>query len=167
MDIKSGMANLAVDDIPTVFTQSELLAAMKTYLPKIIVHTSFSKEFIQEQSGMCLRKSSLRNILDLLVEGKFLERVPLGRFKLAHVNVDQPEEEYDPDLFPKDLIEDRMFTYLMNCFADQDGPEWSESVMQDWEGMCLRKRVIVECMDELVNSGRISRVGRWMYKLMN
>jgi hypothetical protein len=149
-----------------VFEHKELMDAMKLYLPKMLksIESTFSEQEAQEWSGMCLRKSALHNILQDLQEEKFLIKTENGRMKF---NGAIPNFDEDAELFSNEIIVNRMFTYLIQRFANDDAPTWSEGDMQDWDGMVLRKRVILDCMDDLVEEMKIVRCGLFKYKLLN
>jgi len=89
----------------------------------------------------------------------------MGRMQVKHSG--QTMYDKHAELFSDETIQNRMFIYLLKRFEDEDAPTWSEGNMQDWDGMVLRKRVIVDCLDELMDQMKVSKCGFSMYQLLN
>jgi hypothetical protein len=163
--VKFSHFSFCLKKMSKVFEDDELVAAMKIYLSKTVTKDStFTQEEAQEWDGMCLRKSSLCTILQHLVLENFLRLNKNGKMELVNQNDNAIDENYC-ELFPEVIIVDKMLSYLKNRF--QNDQWWSEGDMQLWDGMCLRKRVIVDCLYDLVEQSQIVKGGPFMYKLQN
>lgn len=151
-----------------VFSDSQIVNAMKLFLPKRIMPAeSFTEKQAQEWAGMPLRKTALRRALNNLLADGFLQKNDDDEFALVQCAIVPISTEVQ--LFPSSVIAHRLFQYLSHRFKDQDLAMWSQHEMQDedWKGMCLRKRAIVEAVNTLVDQLKIHQVGLYMYQLVD